>query len=369
MLTKGRRRGWMISAIAHCAASIKHPTLWFRRPNAQEPKNTEYGIGYLSLPGELRNNIMSLILLPGNIYLPASHLALQDRHIIPPPEDRFGDFFHYLAFFGKSYQQLSSGSKDHLRTHRCFLAFATSDELHYACLAPKADKSILAPPEPLPAFQLLAASRKIHIEGQAMFWSQNTFYLPHGPLPHTQFYFGNVLGQHKALISSIGIQFSLLDLTDGVVAAVDDLLCGCPQEGWEIEGQYGIRLFQAASVCTIALAWIWTSKLAWIRGWKGLKELKLDILQDPSIVLDGKELGVLLEGIGSKRVEHPYNYRCSFWPPELHWPFADATRGLNKKLRTIIEEIGWLRFMRWLKGEEMYERPWNNRENAKWSDV
>jgi len=362
--TKERGRGWTKSVVAQCAASIRHPILWSPKPETRKPKKTEYEVGYLSLPGELRNRIMSLILLPGKIYLPASRYALLDRGVLPPPVDIFGDFIHDLAFFGHSYRGLSSVSEDHVRTHRCFLTFATCDELHYACLAPKANQAMLAPPEPLPAFQLLVASQQIHDEGHVMFWSQNSFYLPRGPLPHTQFYFGNVLPQHKALISSIGIQFSLLDLTDEVLAAVDGLLCCCPQEGWGIEEQYGIRRFQAASVCTVALAWIWTSKLAWIRGWKGLKELRLDILQNPPNILDGEQLDILLAGIGSKRTEHPYNSRCSYWPSELHWPFADATRGLDLKLGTIIEEIGWLRFKRWLKGEEVYERPWNNREDA-----
>lgn len=364
----GRRRKWTTSVIAQCAAPIRQPTLWSRKFRTQKPKNPKNEVGYLSLPGELRNHIMSLILLPGKIYLPASPFALQDNYMIPPPVDRFGDFIHAMAFLGQSYRQLASSSKDHVRTHRCFLSFAIWDEIHYASLAPKANNSIVAPREPFPAFQFLAASRQTHYEGQAMFWNQNTFYLPRGPLPHAQFFFGNVLPQHKALISSIGIQFSLLDLTDGVLAAVDDLLCCCPQEGWPVEGQYGIRRFQAACVCTIALTWIWSLKLAWIRGWKGLKELRLDILQEPPIILDGKQLDTTLKGIGCKWTEHPYDYRCSFWPNELHWPFADATRDLNSKLSTIIEEIGWLRSKRWMKGQEVYERPWNNREDADWGE-
>lgn len=335
----------------------------------QKPKKTKYEVGYLSLPGELRNKIMSLILLPGNIYLPASRYALQDRYILPRPVDMFGDFDHDVAFYGHSYRGLYGGSENHVQTHRCFLIFATCDELHYSCLAPKAIQSMLAPREPLPAFQLLAASRQIRDESQAMFWSRNTFYLPRGPLAHTQFYFGNVLLQHKALISSIGIQFSLLDLTEEVLAAVEGLLCCCPREEWERKEQCCVLRFQAASLCTVALAWLWTSKLAWVRSWKGLKELRLEILHEPPSVLDGEQLDILLEGIGSKRIEHSYNYRHRFWPSELHWPFADATRGLDSKLGTIIEEIGWLRFKRWLKGEEVYERPWNNREDAEWSEA
>jgi len=87
------RRAWTKSVVAQCPASIRHPTLWSRKP-----KDTTNEIGYLSLPGELRNKIMSLVLLPGNIYLSASRNALLDPYVLPPPVDLFGDFFPEMAF-------------------------------------------------------------------------------------------------------------------------------------------------------------------------------------------------------------------------------------------------------------------------------
>ena len=111
-----------------------------------------------------------------------------------------------------------------------------------------------------------------------MFWSENMFYLPRGSLSHTKSHFDKIPPKHKALTKNIGIQFSLLDLTEDVIAAVEY----SPEYQ---ASKYDIdQYWWATRFCLEALEHIWNAKLDWVRSWRGLQNVRLETLDYPPVV-------------------------------------------------------------------------------------
>ncbi|KAL8792657.1 MAG: hypothetical protein Q9195_004717 [Heterodermia aff. obscurata] len=114
-------------------------------------------IGFLTLPGEIRNKIMDLALSPGHVY-----------------------------FSPKMQPVNSKGS-----------------------------------PVFVSGCQILAACRQLYQEGHSSFYSRNTFHLAPGPLSASLGYFERLNGTHQNLIERVSIDLSIMDLTPSVLEGIE----------------------------------------------------------------------------------------------------------------------------------------------------
>ena len=131
-------------------------------PQPIKAKAYKHKIGYLSLPGEIRNRIMWFALVPGEVF---------PSHKTQPRNQR--------------------GSRKYM-----------------------------------PGCQLLATCRQVYLEGYESFYSLNAFHLPRGPLSASIKYFGSLKPEHQCLISRFCIDFSILDLTPSVITSIEEVLLG-----------------------------------------------------------------------------------------------------------------------------------------------
>lgn len=135
-------------------------------------------IGYFSLPPEIRNMIMELVFVPGQVLL---------------------DDFKPIKRDHKSF--LLQGA-----LHRMIKPVSKRSNKE------SKSKSVLQPP----GFQLLATCRQICAEGYPVFYSSNVFFLPPGPLENTHRSLTNLQPQCRAMIRTVGIVMTLQDLTPAV---------------------------------------------------------------------------------------------------------------------------------------------------------
>ena len=114
-------------------------------------------IGLLSLPGEIRNQIMDLVLVPGHVYFPTNKMQLVDRNRSPVSR---------------------------------------------------------------PRFQVLATCRQLYQEGHVLFYSQNVFHLAPGPISASWDYIRRLDSRHQDLITKVSVDISVMDLTPPVLEGI-----------------------------------------------------------------------------------------------------------------------------------------------------
>lgn len=78
----------------------------------------------------------------------------------------------------------------------------------------------------LPGLQLMATCKQACVEGYAVFYSSNVFFLPAGPLRDTHRVLATLQPQHLAMISSFGVKMSLRDLTPALLEEIHQTLLG-----------------------------------------------------------------------------------------------------------------------------------------------
>ena len=149
-------------------------------------------IGYLSLPGEIRNRIMWFALVPGDVF--PSH---ESR-----PSNRRG----------------SRAS--------------------------------------LPACQLIATCRQAYLEGHESFYSHNTFHLAPGRLSASIKYFASLRPEHQCLISSFCIDFSILDLAPSVIDEIEQAYQKKLRPGGKPLESHGRHLVTQYVLETLRSVWI-----------------------------------------------------------------------------------------------------------------
>lgn len=208
-------------------------------------------VGYFSLPGELRNQIMHYALAPGEIDLKevdseqqrsgSEWLLNQIRRLV---NDILGQFPSLASLprgipelvapqlfvvFPEFYAdlQLSAYVLDELIPPKKYLlerlfAYPSTQTSWRDITGPILNKVLdqllnrssisEKGSECRPVPQLLATCKQTYLEGHGLFYTLNTFYLPRGPTRHTYSYFKTLQQQHKLLMRSIGIRFGLGDL-------------------------------------------------------------------------------------------------------------------------------------------------------------
>lgn len=219
-------------------------------------------VGFFSLPGEIRNQIMQYALAPGEIDLNEVDPGQQRSETewiltrIPPLVTEILDQFPKLAgiptctleiaiaqLFATfpnscSIVQLSAHIMDEFTPiEQCLrktLYELTSSQTSWVggLTSPRTSWDDITVPilkkvleqlfkrspisrsglEGHPVPQLLASCKQAYLEGHELFYSLNRFYLPRGPIRHTYHYFKNLQLQNILSMKSIALRFGLEDL-------------------------------------------------------------------------------------------------------------------------------------------------------------
>ncbi|CAF9938017.1 MAG: hypothetical protein HETSPECPRED_000742 [Heterodermia speciosa] len=136
--------------------SVGHGTEAF--PAGSSTSNeSKQEIGFLTLPGEIRNQIMDLALVPGHIYI-SNEMQAVDRERSPVS---------------------------------------------------------------VPGCQILATCRQLYQEGHISFYSRNMFHLAPGPLSASLDYFGRLDRRDQDLIDKVSIEISIMDLVPSVLEGIE----------------------------------------------------------------------------------------------------------------------------------------------------
>ena len=76
----------------------------------------------------------------------------------------------------------------------------------------------------LPGFQLLAACKQTHREGERLFYQTNTFHLPVGSSEVTLRWLNTLRPEHRDMIESVCIYYTLADLTSPILDSITKLV-------------------------------------------------------------------------------------------------------------------------------------------------
>lgn len=159
------------------ASPINHHTPGILQIVAVSDYKKQQPVGYFSLPPEIRNMIMELVLVPGQVAL-----------VAPKSFKR-----HRSSLLQRTFQRvMKTGSQ------------RREKDLKPTCISWP------------PGFQLLATCKQACAEGQAVFYTSNVFVLPPGPVVIENLILKNLHPQQRAMIKRIGIRISLRDLTPEV---------------------------------------------------------------------------------------------------------------------------------------------------------
>lgn len=204
---------------------------------------------FFSLPIEIRNEIMRLVLVPGEIHI----LTAKERGV----KAKIQRVWDTVQAFPKSQQSLP--------------------------IMPS-----------LPGFQVLSTCKLVYGANHEMFYSSNTFFLPPGPLEETLHHFSNTLqAEHVNMITRVGVTLGIQDLTPPVFKQAQDIM------SYNLQRLPSDQVGRAWGVAVQAhLSDIWQRKLAFLNSTWRLKTIKL-VTDDASLMVDGSTLRETFNGIGT----------------------------------------------------------------------
>lgn len=292
---------------------------------------------YQSLPAEIRNTISQYALIPGSVFLPQVLEADNHRQIS-------------LDFFINNPAPAAAGnSQETISVRSSVKAFMLHDiRAIIGLVLEYFPFQGLPAPAATTAIGLLGTSKRIYEENHAIYWSQNTFYLPRGPAHHSRVFFKNISPAHKKLIKSIGIQFSLADMTLEALDYIRNFINFVYGPDPDICARGHAHLVRGC------LRTFWLEKLIWVRrNWRALDEVVLDTMDTQPRVLDGDKLKDLLSGLSRARQEPALS-------PQAPWHFL-KDKGMQEymvandlcilhRAENKILKLGWEGFRRELMG-------------------
>lgn len=253
-------------------------------------------VGYFSLPLEIREMIMELVLAYGDVFLDKPKPKKPDHK---PP--RFKVALHHAI------KTVSKHNDKHSK------------------LTP-----ILQPP----GFQLLATCKQVCAEGHAVFYSSNCFFLPQGSVDHARNKLKTLQPQHFDRIKILGLDMSANDLTPA----------NFEQAHHSMQLRYGHALTakpnfvqgqQWAIVMTELLDAIWKRKLYLVVSTapKHAGYIKYKVAMDP------EELD-LRNSAGSVGYNTEEDHEVG-WPLELRNPVCYTAMIVRLHIADIVANEGW----------------------------
>ena len=158
---------------------------------------------YFDLPGEIRNEIMSYILVPGDVYIRpphriAKHTASTIGVQVRETKVKLRMISRYLLASGQRLLH-NIGSSNHQRSLSAGNAITT----------------------PRSALRFLSVCRQTRSEGSPVFYSMNTFHLPHGPIAITIKWLYSIHSDHCSHIRTVHVSFDERDITSATLEAFD----------------------------------------------------------------------------------------------------------------------------------------------------
>ena len=109
-------------------------------------------------------------------------------------------------------------------------------------------------------FSFLATCRQAYEEGRALFYGLNTLYMVPGSLEHTLQYFDILRPENRALIKTLGTEFTFGDADATWAARIESDFEECPREDialtWALTADRGAWILYAL---------IWQPKVVWLR--------------------------------------------------------------------------------------------------------
>lgn len=188
---------------------------------------------YTSLPAEIRNTIMEQALVPGDVY----PCTKEPKHPSKRPSRKLlrAVFTHPRAVFN-----VRVGGVGHqVATKR-------------------------------PGFHLLTTCKEAYQDGHYMFYSMNTFHLPAGSARDAEHWFNHLKPDHRSMIKSACMTFSLADLTPDVLVEME--------KKWLWDLPLKTRQDERRMVFEVSylLCWrIWQEKLRFLQRWDTLEMVYL----------------------------------------------------------------------------------------------
>lgn len=254
-------------------------------------------VGYFSLPLEIRNMIMELVLVFGDVFL--------DR---PKPRRPDHKPSRFQAALHRAIKTVSKHSNNHSKLTR-----------------------ISQPP----GFQLLATCKQICAEGHAVFYSSNVFFLPPGSIDHARNSLKALQHQHCQMIRELGLDMSVKDLTPAVFE----------QAYQTMRTRYGNTLkarpnFAQGQQWGILVAEqikdIWKQRLCLaMTPSEGLINLKYRLAKNPEDPdANAKDDDDLLEFLNMENDEVD-------WSPEVRNPVWYTAKLVREHVEDIVSNEGW----------------------------
>ena len=278
---------------------------------------------YQSLPAEIQNDIARHALVSGQVHLPPVLQAVWTPVTIFEWSPEYEDFPRASPL-----SRLQTWMEE-------WFAILVKDAFNLLDTRSRRDRRTDI------GVGLLSANRRCYEDFHSLYWGLNTFYLPRGPVAHSQYFWGSIRPEHKALVRSIAIQFSLDDLVLEVLDHIGQYTrvrrhVGRPRGRRPNDFGWASRRWYIRD----ALIHIWDRKLGFIRTWSQLDELRLEApLHDPLIIRGcdlSKKLGFVRSSDGQMVT--------TIYDVEIQNFYISALVGACNAARQLISSSGWKAF-------------------------
>ncbi|KAL8731380.1 MAG: hypothetical protein Q9166_003472 [cf. Caloplaca sp. 2 TL-2023] len=275
--------------------------------------------GYLSLPFEIRRQILEEALSAGQVVWPYRGLTAHERW----QED--------CKLATAAQRQAWKRFMRHPSTMHISTLFSVSN-CYYAII-------FQTPAMCIPAIRtaphFLSTCHTAYDEGHQLFYSKNIFFMPHGPLSNAKDYYDDLQPHHKRLIRHMVIDLTLLDLTIESFNDIESQLRSKDVANNKLARDDSIEDWVAPVVYNILSTW--RSKLAYLREWTWLEDLEIHCFLQANrrcrnhriglpivepFTVKGRDLQRFLKGVG---------------PAEPHVPlmdcYAECDSAFGKQMR------------------------------------
>ena len=235
---------------------------------------------YTSLPAEIRNVIMEYALVPGDVY-PCS------KETKPTSRNPSRKLLQAIFKRPTASLKIKAGTTKHQT--------ATKQ----------------------PGFHLLTTCKNAYQDGRYMFYTMNTFHLPPGSAHDAEIWLNHLKPDHKTLIKSACITFTLADLAPNVLVEME--------KKWLWDFPATTRQDEQRLVYEVSyiLCWrFWQDKIRLLQRWEGLEKVCMRMA-------DGMTLA--FEGVGFRALD-----------PKVEKGFLEGAREIVRgELEGMVGEVGW----------------------------
>lgn len=280
-------------------------------PPASSQKKT---FPYTSLPAEIRNLIMEYALVPGDVY-PCTTAAAKERTTI----SSLGSSCKLLRAAG-IFKRPSALHVKMIKIGGVEYGMVSSSNGNDGKDKDKEQKQVQS------GYQLLKTCKAAYRDGYRIFYSSNTFHLPPGSASELEHWFEKLKPEHRSLIKSVCLTFSIKDITPNVLKEMEKKwLWDIPVKTRRLEQRV---VFEVA----YALCWrYWQDKLDWVKKLEGIERVVLLCGNGEVGECESGSGRVVLEGEGWRGLDI-----------KVEREVLDRARERVKgQLEALVEEVGW----------------------------